>query len=223
MITIMYSKRVRRDRFTFDMATEELDEDQGLNHLFDYFLPLLEKYLPVDAVATHLVQAGLLSRTEYLRLREVDDGKPSKRTSRMIRLVDNIASKGPRAFSLFYRTLVGIASAEDDGDIHLGLQHCVEEMDRVMKDKGCTSRLQFEFETEHSASGSVLYSPLSAQSLRMGKSISKWSVSSAPQERYTSRLFSRSSASVSAINRQALPVQYCHMHVTCPVLCRHAA
>ena len=223
LITIMNSKRVRKDQFTFDMASEELDEDQGLNHLFDHFLPLLEKYLPVDAVATHLVQAGLLSRIEYLRLREVDAGKPSKRTSRIVRLVDNIASKGPRAFSLFYRTLEGIASAEDDGDIHLGLRHCVEEMDRVMKDKGCISRLQLEFETEHSASGSVLFTSLSAQGLRMGKSISKWSVSSAPQEQYTSRLalFSGSSASVSSINRQALPVQYIP-HVGPAQFCLHS-
>ncbi len=190
-------------------STDDLD-DQGLNHLFDHFLPLLEKYLPVDAVATHLVQAGLLSRSEYLRLSEEDEGKPSKWTSRIVRLVDNIASKGPRAFSLFYRALEGVASAEDDGDIHLGLQHCVEEMYRVMKDKGCISRLQLDYEsTEHSSfgPGQLPTSPLSVQG-RMAQSVSKWSVSSAP-ERFMSRLYSRSSASVSATtNTQALPTQF---------------
>lgn len=193
---------------TFGMgSTDDLD-DQGLNHLFDHFLPLLEKYLPVDAVATHLVQAGLLSRSEYLRLSEEDEGKPSKWTSRIVRLVDNIASKGPRAFSLFYKALEGMASAEDDGDIHLGLQHCVEEMYRVMKDKGCISRLQLDYEsTEHSSFGSGLpTSPLSVQG-RLGQSVSKWSVSSAP-ERFMSRLYSRSSASVSATtSTQAPPTQ----------------
>lgn len=188
------------------MASEDLD-DQGLNHLFDYFLPLLEKYLPVDAVATHLVQAGLLSRAEYLRLREEDEGKASKWTSRIVLLVDNIASKGPRAFSLFYRALEGVVGAEDDGDTHLGLQHCVEEMHRVIRDRGFIGRLQFECETEHAASSVQPNSSLSAQA-RTCRSISKWSVSSAP-ERFVSRLYSRSSASVSVMSTQARRRMWC--------------
>lgn len=176
------------------MATNELelDEDQCLNHLFDHFLPLLEKFLPVDAVATHLLQAGLLSRAEYLMLKEGGKGKLFKRTSRIVRLVDNIASKGPKAFLLFYRTLEVVASAED-GDIHLGLQHCVEEMHRVMK--GCGTR-RSESENEHSRSGSVPLSPLYTQSLRRGHSTSKWSVCSAPPERFRSRQYSSASVSV---------------------------
>ena len=195
----------------------ELDEDQCLNHLFDHFLPLLEKYLPIDAVAAHLLQAGLLSRAEYLMLKEGGKGKLHKRTSRIVRLVDNIANKGPKAFLLFYRTLEVAASAEDNGDVHLGLRHCVEEMHRVMKDncKGCgIRRPEFEIEHSPSAAGSVSPSPLYTQSLRRGYSMSKWSVCSAPPERFRSRQSSSASVSVFSYLHPCMHVQCMYIRIS---------
>lgn len=119
-----------------------------INDLFDHFLPLLEKYLPLEPTATYLIQSKLLTRKEYFHLKD-DEGKRAQiynDGSFVKRLVDIVANKGPKAFVLFFNALE--FCRDDSNDCHLGLEHVIKEIRQFLEENGLIAQVNADRELD---------------------------------------------------------------------------
>ena len=112
-----------------------MDEERDSSELFDHFLPLLDKYFPIDEVGPYLIQARLLTRSEYLALKK-DDGRGlfrKKSASRAIKMVEMVVAKGPGSFTRFFETIR--TCLIDTNYEHTGLEHICQEMEKYLKEQ----------------------------------------------------------------------------------------